>query len=146
MSLPLSWDIAEKFDKKWNCKTKQGNRHLKKGRLEIDRSTGKYNIMMQCPRYSLVLDVWLLLSMFHCCCHCLRMPSLQWQPLYENIAGMSNIPIFMLIFRKEVMIYVCRDKSWCKRVFVFFEFLDDSVICNDNVLKMDRAYTRESVA
>lgn len=63
-----------------------------------------------------------------------------------TIAGMSNIPIFMLIFRKEVMIYVCRDKSWCKRVFVFFEFLDDSVICNDNVLKMDRAYTRESVA
>lgn len=44
------------------------------------------------------------------------------------------------------MIYMCRDKSWCKRVFVFFEFLDDSVICNDNVLKMDRAYTRESVA
>lgn len=29
MSLPLSWDIAEKFDKKWNCKTKQGGKTIK---------------------------------------------------------------------------------------------------------------------
>lgn len=73
--------------------------------------------------------------MFYCCCHRLGMPSLQWQPLYENIAGMSNIPIFMLILRKEVLMYMCLDKPWlgAKGFFIFFDILDDSIICNDSV-------------
>lgn len=73
--------------------------------------------------------------MFYCCCHRLGMPSLQWQPLYENIAGMSNIPIFMLILRKEVLMYMCWDKPWlgAKGFFIFFDILDDSIICNDSV-------------
>lgn len=35
-------------------KRSREERELKKARLEIDHSTGKYNVMMPCPHYSLV--------------------------------------------------------------------------------------------